>query len=129
MERIKTYYTLTKPGIIYGNVLTGIAGFFIASQGKISLGLLSAFIVGLALVIASACVLNNIIDRNIDKKMKRTKQRALAIGDISVRSAAIYCTVLGVLGFGSLFFFVDVLAFSYFSSLANVAFLRNCPLS
>lgn len=109
MERIKAYYILTKPGIIYGNILTGIAGFFIASQGKIDLGLLLAYMVGMALVIASACVLNNIIDRGIDKKMKRTKQRALATGEIDVRSAGIYSIVLGVLGFATLFFFVNVL--------------------
>lgn len=110
MERIKRYYTLTKPGIIYGNTLTGIAGFFVASQGKIDPWLLLAYVVGLALVIASACVLNNIIDRGIDKKMKRTKLRALATGDISVQSAAVYSIFLGMLGFGILFFFVNMLA-------------------
>lgn len=110
MERIKAYYTLTKPGIIYGNTLTGIAGFFVASQGNINPGLLLAFVGGLALVIASACVLNNIIDRGIDKKMKRTKLRALATGDVSVHSATVYSIILGLLGFGTLFFFVNLLA-------------------
>lgn len=110
MERIKAYYTLTKPGIIYGNTLTGIAGFFVASHGKVDPWLLLAFVLGLALVISSACVLNNIIDRGIDKKMKRTKLRALATGDISVQNAAFYSIVLGLLGFGMLFFFVNMFA-------------------
>lgn len=110
MERIKAYYTLTKPGIIYGNALTGIAGFFIASQGKIDPLLLLAYVAGLALVIASACVLNNIIDRSIDKKMKRTKQRVLVRGEINVYSAAVYSIILGLIGFGTLFFFVNMLA-------------------
>ena len=109
MERIKAYYRLTKPGIIYGNTLTGIAGFFVASQGKVDLWLLLAYVVGLALVIASACVLNNIIDRGIDKKMKRTQLRALATGSISVRSAAMYSMALGVAGFGTLLVFVNLL--------------------
>lgn len=110
MERTKAYYTLVKPGIIYGNTLTGIAGFFIASQGKIDLWLLLAYVIGLALVIGSACVLNNIIDRGIDKKMKRTKRRALATGEINVQSASIYSIILGILGFGTLLFFVNLLA-------------------
>ena len=31
MERLKAYYRLTKPGIIYGNVMTTIAGFVLAA--------------------------------------------------------------------------------------------------
>lgn len=110
METIKTYYKLTKPGIIYGNTLTAIAGFFVASEGKVNGPLLFAIIVGLAFVIASACVLNNIIDRGIDKKMKRTKTRALVTGEISLRGASIYAVALGMVGFGTLFLFVNLLA-------------------
>lgn len=109
MDKVKTYYKLTKPGIIYGNALTAIAGFFIAAQGKVDVLLLLCTIVGLALVIASACVLNNIIDRNIDKKMKRTKVRALVTGEITVQNAAIFSAILGLIGFGVLFYFVNVL--------------------
>lgn len=110
MEKVNAYYKLTKPGIIYGNTLTAIAGFFVASHGKIDPLLLLFLVLGLALVIASACVLNNILDRNIDKKMKRTKTRALATGEITVKNAAVFSAVLGLLGFGLLFYFVNVLA-------------------
>jgi protoheme IX farnesyltransferase len=50
---------------------------------------------GLALVIASACVFNNYIDRGIDQKMSRTKNRSLATGHIQGTAALIYATVLG----------------------------------
>jgi protoheme IX farnesyltransferase len=63
---LKEYYQLTKPGIIYGNVLTTIAGFMLASRGHISWGLFAATVAGTALVIASACVFNNFIDQDID---------------------------------------------------------------
>lgn len=109
MERIRTYYRLTKPGIIYGNILTAMAGFFLAANGNIQVGLLLALVVGLGLVIASACVLNNIIDRNIDKKMKRTKKRALVTGEISVKSAYIYSVLLGVFGFAALALYVNLM--------------------
>ncbi len=98
MSRIKQFYHLTKPGIIKGNLLTAGAGFFLASRGDISPQLLLATISGLSLIIASGCVVNNYIDRDIDKKMKRTKQRALATGAIPVRTALLYAAVLGVLG-------------------------------
>ena len=95
---IKTYYNLTKPGIIYGNAITATAGFFLASQGQIDWQLLLAALVGLSLIIASGCVFNNLFDRDIDSRMERTKNRALAKGSISKQSAIIYAITLGLVG-------------------------------
>lgn len=99
---IKAYYALTKPGIIYGNGLTAIAGFLFASQWHIDIVRFSALVGGTALVIASACVYNNVMDRSIDTIMKRTKGRALVRGDISPRAALIYASLLGIAGFALL---------------------------
>ncbi len=98
MSTLKKYYQLTKPGIIYGNLVTVAAGFFLASKGDIDFGLFVAIMAGTALVIASACVFNNYIDRGIDLKMARTKGRALVEGSISGRAALVYATVLGLVG-------------------------------
>ncbi len=96
---LKKYYQLTKPGIIYGNILNALAGFFLASRWQFSFGLLAATLGGMALVIASACVFNNYLDRGIDAKMARTKKRALVAGTISSASALSFATMLGALGF------------------------------
>jgi protoheme IX farnesyltransferase len=109
MEKIKEYYELTKPGIVYGNALTVIAGFLLASRGHVNLWLLVATVLGISLVIASACVFNNYIDRDIDKKMSRTKKRALALGVISGSAALVYGTILGVFGFGILALYTNAL--------------------
>jgi len=101
-NKFQTYYQLTKPGIIYGNDLTAAAGFLLASQDHINLGLGLATLVGISLIIASACVVNNYIDRKIDKNMSRTKQRALVTGAIKPTAALSYATILGVVGFGLL---------------------------
>jgi heme o synthase len=95
---LKAYYRLTKPGIIYGNVLTAIAGFLLGSDGKIDFVRLLATLTGTALVIASACVINNYIDRDIDAKMKRTKKRALVSGTITGAQALTFAGLLGVIG-------------------------------
>ncbi len=105
----KKYYLLAKPGIIRGNLMTAIAGFFLASKGHYEWWLLLALSAGIAGIIGSACVLNNYIDRDIDKKMKRTKDRALVTGEITVRSALIFATVLGVIGFALLAIYTNVL--------------------
>lgn len=52
----------------------------------------------MTLVIASACVLNNFLDQDIDAKMARTKKRALVQDAIPGRNAVIFSIVLGVVG-------------------------------
>lgn len=106
---LKTYYRLTKPGIIYSNTIAAAAGFFLAAKGHINLLLLLTLLLGTSGIIASACVYNNYMDRGIDKKMKRTQKRALVTGEVSGRSALIFATVLGVIGFGILGLFTNIL--------------------
>lgn len=104
------YYQLTKPGIVYGNALTAVAGFLFASRGHVNVPVLIAMLAGVMGVIASACVLNNIIDRDVDARMERTKDRALPAGRISVRNAFLYALALGAVGFAALYFFTNTLA-------------------
>lgn len=95
---IRKYISLTKTGIIRGNLMVGAAGFLFAANGTVDWWLLFVFLAGTGLIIASGCVFNNVLDRDIDKRMKRTKNRALVTGEISVRSALIFATVLGIVG-------------------------------
>lgn len=106
---IKKYYRLTKPGIIYGNIITTVAGFLFASKGHISIFPIFVTVIGTSLVIASACVFNNYIDRDIDKKMERTKYRTFVTGNISVVNALVFATFLGVFGALILGFYVNML--------------------
>lgn len=107
---IKDYYFITKPGIIGGNAITVVAGFLLASRGDISWLLLFVTLAGLSLVVASGCVFNNYIDRDIDALMERTKNRTMAKGRISPRSALVYASVLGLIGLGVLYFYTNFLA-------------------
>ena len=95
---MREYYQLAKPGIIYGNLVTAIGGYFLAIHGSVHFGLLLAMSLGLALVIGSACVFNNYTDRGIDAKMERTAKRALVSGSISGPQALVFGALLG--GFG-----------------------------
>jgi heme o synthase len=107
VELVKKYVVLTKPGIIRGNVMTAGAGFLFAARGSIDTALLLATLGGTSLVIGSACVLNNMLDRRIDAKMARTKKRALVTGDISLQSAGLFATLLAVIGFWLLIGFTN----------------------
>jgi heme o synthase len=109
-ERLLEYYKVTKPGIIRGNTITAAGGFFLASRGQIDWWLFLVVCVGTSLIIASACVFNNYLDRHIDAKMSRTKTRALAIGAITHTQALWYASILGLLGLGLLLLWVHPLA-------------------
>lgn len=97
--RIKKYLSLTKPGIIMGNLIPAGGGFALACRGHIDIFLFLATMVGVALVIAAACVGNNYFDRKIDGKMARTRCRPLVQGLVSGRNALVFALILAVCGF------------------------------
>ncbi|MDP1881104.1 MAG: heme o synthase [Parachlamydiaceae bacterium] len=113
------YVLLTKPGIVMGNLVTVIAGFLLASRGVIHYQILLATLLGIGFIMASGCVFNNYIDRHLDQKMKRTKERALVTGKISHFQAIIFGTVLGAIGFFMLYYYTNVLT----TAVAGVGFI------
>ena len=110
---LKKYLFLTKPGILFGNFITTLGGFFLAAQGSIDILLLLLTLIGTTLVVASGCVVNNVIDQDIDIKMQRTQNRALVKKTISPTVALVYAFVLGLIGFNILWFGVNGYAFLF----------------
>lgn len=100
-DSFRAYLHLLKPGITVSNTISAVAGFFLGVataddfNGQALIGL--AF--GIAGVIGSACVANNILDEKIDARMKRTKRREVVTGRVSKRAALVYAVLLGVIGF------------------------------
>ncbi|OTA21331.1 protoheme IX farnesyltransferase [Xenorhabdus beddingii] len=107
---IKQYLQVTKPGIIFGNLISAIGGFLLASKGVIDYPLFFATMVGVSLVVASGCVFNNYIDRDIDRIMERTKERVLVKGLIDPKISLIYASVLGIAGIVLLYVAANALA-------------------
>lgn len=93
---IKQYLQVTKPGIIFGNLISVVGGFLLASKGVIDYPLFLATLFGVSLVVASGCVFNNYIDRDIDRIMERTKNRVLVKGLIDPKVSLIYASILGI---------------------------------
>ena len=110
---LKKYLFLTKPGILFGNFVTTLGGYFVAAQGSVDFLLLLLTLLGTTLVVASGCVVNNVIDQDIDQKMQRTQNRALVKKTISVPVALAFSLVLGLVGFGILWFWVNAYAFLF----------------
>lgn len=95
---MKQYLQVTKPGIIFGNLISVVGGFLLASKGDIDYPLFIATLLGVSLVVASGCVFNNYIDRDIDSVMERTKNRPLVRGLIDPKISLVYASVLGITG-------------------------------
>lgn len=96
---LRQFIALTKPGIIFGNSISVMGGFFLAAQGEFNPGLFVVTLVGLALVIASGCTFNNLIDRDIDARMERTQDRPMVQGTITPTTTLGFATLLGLAGF------------------------------
>jgi heme o synthase len=104
------YYELGKPRIVYLLLITTAAAMVMAAHGLPPPELLAWTLLGGALSAASAGAFNCVIDRDIDRVMRRTMNRPVAAGRISVRNALIAASAAGVAGIGVLFAFVNPLA-------------------
>ena len=60
---------------------------------------LTLFFLGSVLMRSAGCIVNDILDREFDKKVERTKDRPLASGKISVYQAFGYVILLCFLAF------------------------------
>ncbi|MGC5771669.1 heme o synthase [Paenibacillus pabuli] len=107
---LKDMIALTKPGLLRLNVFAVAVGFWVASKWDISWISLLMVLIGSTLVIASACVINNYWDRELDQKMERTKKRIDYINHLKPKFVLGYGLVLGVAGVVLLYFLVNPLS-------------------
>ena len=57
------------------------------------------FFLGSTLMRSAGCIINDIVDKNFDKKVRRTKSRPIASGKITVIEAFIFAVLLCILAF------------------------------
>ncbi|QJR81647.1 protoheme IX farnesyltransferase [Alteromonas pelagimontana] len=118
----RRYLQVTKPGIIMGNLISVAGGFLLASRGDIDWWLMMVTLIGLSLVVASGCAINNCIDRDIDAKMQRTQSRVTVTGEMSLKAAFAHGVVLGVTGFTLLSYYTTPVA-TFFAAIGYVVYV------
>lgn len=89
------YFELTKPGITALMLFTTAAGAWLAASGPPPLDLLLFTLLGTGLATSSAAVFNNLIDRDLDASMERTRARPLPTGRVTPIEAAVFGSALG----------------------------------
>ncbi len=74
---------------------------------------------------SAGCIVNDIIDRNFDKEVERTKDRPIASGKISVKLGIIYSSILCLLAF---FVLINFNNLTIFLALASMPLAFTYPL-
>ena len=77
-----------------------LSALWIAARGFPGWHLLAVFILGTILMRSAGCCVNDVADRDFDKHVKRTAQRPVTSGRVSVKEALVLGAVLALLAFG-----------------------------
>jgi len=106
MEHLKIFINLTRLNKPIGIMLLfwpcswGLAYAYNLNQDlNIFLYYLLLFFLGSILMRSAGCIFNDVVDRNLDKEVERTKQRPIAAGKISVKKSFFYIISLCALAF------------------------------
>lgn len=76
-----------------------LAALWVAADGFPGWHLLAVFVAGTVLMRSAGCTINDIADRDFDRHVKRTTQRPITSGQLSVREAALVGVVLTLVAF------------------------------
>jgi protoheme IX farnesyltransferase len=106
---LRDYVTLTKPRIMTLLLLTGACGMVVGARGFPSPWLFAVTMIGLALACGGASALNHVIDRDIDRHMRRTDRRPVAAERVVPTRALEFGLALSALSFVLLASLVNVL--------------------
>ena len=110
ISKLAVFYELMKPGVTFLVVLSSGAGFYLASSAGLDFSLLFHTVAGTVLLSGGAAALNQLIEREADGRMRRTRNRPLPSGRLDERDALIFGGILIVSGTLYLVFWTNALA-------------------
>ena len=106
MEKLQIFIQLTRLNKPIGFLLLfwpcawGLTlGYYFNNETTTYLKYIILFFLGSVLMRSAGCIFNDIVDRDLDKKVERTKDRPIASGKISVLESFVYVIVLCFLAF------------------------------
>jgi len=101
MEKFKTFVQLTRLNrpigilLLFWPCVWGLTlAYYYSRETTLYLKYIILFFLGSVLMRSAGCIFNDIVDRDFDKKVQRTKERPIASGKISVFGAIIYIILL-----------------------------------
>lgn len=126
----KDYIELCKPRVVALMLLTVLVGMYLApDHSSFSWITCLTTLGGIASAASAAAALNHCLDRHRDARMKRTQQRPMVHGKISVRQAILFSLGLGFSGLLLLYYTVNPLtAYLTFLTIIGYAGIYTCYL-
>ena len=122
MQHLKIFIELTRLNKPIGFMLLfwpcswGLAYAYSFNQDlNIFLYYLILFFLGSLLMRSAGCIFNDIVDKDFDKKVKRTKTRPIPAGRITVKHSLVYVLILCILSF------LILLQFNLFTILLGIS--------
>ncbi len=109
-DRLGAYMRLMRVDKPIGSLLLlwpTLWALWVAGQGYPEPHIVLIFVAGVFLMRAAGCVINDVVDRNIDLHVDRTHDRPVTTGEISVQSALILFTVLCLISFAMVVLFLN----------------------
>ena len=101
MEKFQIFVQLTRINkpigflLLFWPCMWGLTlGFYFSSESTIYIKYILLFFLGSILMRSAGCIFNDIVDRDFDKKVERTKNRPIASGKISVLESSFYIIAL-----------------------------------
>ncbi len=108
---LRQFYALTKPRVVLLIVFCAVIGMFLAVPAGqwVSLQVLLAATVGIALVAGAAAAVNCLIEQKVDALMARTRSRPLPRGELTSLQTLLFAGVVGGVGLWLLYGLVNAL--------------------
>ena len=106
MERFQIFIQLTRLNkpigflLLFWPCVWGLTlAYYFSGETNLYLKHMLLFFLGSVLMRSAGCIFNDIVDRDLDKKVQRTKERPIASGKVSVFEALIYIVFLCLVAF------------------------------
>ena len=106
MERFQIFIQLTRLNkpigflLLFWPCVWGLTlAYYFSGETNVYLKHMLLFFLGSVLMRSAGCIFNDIVDRDLDKKVQRTRERPIASGKVSVFEALIYIVFLCLVAF------------------------------
>ncbi len=131
LDRIEQYWLLSRfdrPIGIFILLWPALWALWVAGDGRPDPSVLTVICLGVVLMRAAGCVINDYADRNFDPHVERTQQRPIAAGKVSPTEALIVFVVLCLCAFGLVLllnFYTIMLSFIAAFLAASYPFMKR----
>ena len=107
-QKIKDYKELVKFTLSFTVVFTCVISFLLVPDNRSTGAMISVLFIAGMLICGSANAINQAVEKDSDALMKRTANRPVASGRMSVNEAMIFALVAGIVGCGMMWYFFNL---------------------